>query len=368
MSVGHTARKSWAALTAAALLAVGLAGGTAPPTASAERTAVVYAYLANNTVVRTDERFGVWRVARIAPKAAVQGGAGHSLAFSADGRTLWALSVTGQRLVGLSPATLALRKRVTFAPTEVPRALAVGRRSGRLYVAYTVERPVPKRRDQPKDARLRILDPSGTRTLADTLVRPAGRRSWWVWALVIDDQERRAYMSYHGSDTSGLDALSISGRRMTRCRRPGYIVCWGQPHGTLAVVGDHVYTATGAPWIGEYAPDGTLRRRLETGLENVHLMEFAVNPAQDKFYAVAWCFFGAAFATVNLPSGEPTTSNSRACGNSIAATDTSAIVGSIRRGVADPDRRGKLLVVDPATGDVTRQHVTPSEPVDILTR
>ena len=356
------------ALTAAALLAVGLAGGTAPPTASAERTAVVYAYLADNTVVRTDERFGVWRVARVAPKAAVQGGAGHSLAFSADGRTLWALSVTGQRLVALSPATLAPRKRVTFAPTEVPRALAVGRRSGRLYVAYTVERPVPKRRDQPKDARLRILDPSGTRTLADTLVRPAGRRSGWVWALVIDDQERRAYMSYHGSDTSGLDTLTINGPRVTRCRRPGYIVCWGQPHGTLAVVGDRIYTATGAPWIGEYAPDGTLQRRLETGLENVHLMEFAVNPAQDKIYATASCLLGAGFASVDIASGEPTTWESKACGDSIAATNTLAVVGSTRMVDADPDLRGKLLVVDPANGEVTRQHVTPSEAVDILTR
>lgn len=174
-NAAFTPSRGWTALKGTTLL-IGLVAGPGPA-ASAERPAAVYAYLADNTVVRTDEQFGIWRIRRIAPKAAVQGGAGHSLAFSADGRTLWALSVTGQRLVALAPTTLAIRKSVVFAPTEVPRALAVGRRTGRLYVAYTVERPVPKRRDQPKDARLRILDPAGTRKLADTLVRPAGRRS-----------------------------------------------------------------------------------------------------------------------------------------------------------------------------------------------
>lgn len=367
MTAALTPAKGSAALVGMALLVGCLVTGSGPA-ASAERPAAVYAYLADNTIVRTDEQFGVWRITRIAPKAAVQGGAGHSLAFSADGRTLWALSVTGQRLVALAPLTLAIRRSIAFPPTEVPRALAVGPRTGRLYVAYTVERPVPKRRDQPKDARLRILDPSGTRRLADTLVRPAGRRSWWVYALAVDQEERRAYVSYHGSDTSGLDTLNIRDRRMTRCRRPGYLVCWGQPHGTVAVVGDNVYAATGAPWIGEYARDGTLGRRLETGLGNVHLMEFAVTPGGDRLYAATWCAFGLAFASVDVASGEATPLKSTACGNSIAATSTSAIVGSIRRGVADPNRRGKLLVVDPATGDVVRQHMTPSEPVDLLAR
>lgn len=365
MSTELTPARGFAALAGAALLTGWLVTGPGPA-ASAERPTAVYAYLADNTVVRTDELFSVWRTARIAPKAALRGGAEHSLAFSRDGRTLWALSVTGQRLVALAPPTLAVRRSIAFAPTEVPRAVAVGGRTGRLYVAYTVEHPVAKRRDHPKDARLRILDPSGTTRLADILVRPAGRRSWWVYSLAVDEEELRAYVSYHGSDTTGLDTLNI--RRMIRCRRPGHLVCWGQPHGTVATVGDAVYTATGAPWIGEYAQDGTLRRRLETGLGNVHLMEFALTPARDRLYAASPCFLGSAFAAVELASGEATTSRSRACGTSIAATQSSAILGSISKGVADPDRRGKLLIVDPLTGNVTRQRATPSEPVDILTR
>lgn len=359
--------RSWTALVGAALLIGWLVAG-AGPASSAERPAAVYAYLADNTVVRTDEQFGVWRIKRVAPKPVLQGGAGHSLAFSADGRTLWALSVTGQRLVALAPTTLAIRRSIAFAPTEVPRALVVGRRTGRLYVAYTVDHPVPKRRDHPKDARLRILDPSGTRRLSDTVVRPAGRRSWWVYALAVDEEERRVYMSYHGSDTTGLDTLNISDRRLTRCRRPGYLVCWGQPHGMVAVVGDKVYTATGAPWIGEYARDGTLRRRLETDLGNVHLMEFAVTPGGDELYAASSCQLGSSFARIDLASGEATTSSTPACGSAIAATRSSAILGSIRMADADPKRRGKLLVVDPSTGAITRQHATPSEPTDVLAR
>jgi outer membrane protein assembly factor BamB len=130
----------------------------------------------------------------------------------------------------------------------------------------------------------------------------------------------------------------------------------------------HVFTATGAPWLADYAPDGTLQRRLETGLKAVHLMEFALSPDKSRLYAVSACFPGSsAFASIEIATGTATTAASPACGSAIDATDSSVVVGTTATGrVPSPTRRGKLLALDPSTGAIIAEHPTPSEAVDIL--
>lgn len=252
---------------------------TAP---SAERGALVkndvYLYLANNTLVRTDEALSTWRASRIAPGATVGNAASSSLALSRDRRTLWVLSSTSRVLVAVSPKTLAVRRTIKMPVGQQPRAVAVGPRTGRIYLAYVVEHPDPKLHDPPRDARVRVLNPAGTQRLSDTLIRSAaGKRSWFVHTLTLNDAERDAYLSYHGSNTTGLDSISIAGSRLTRCRKAALLGCWGQPHGSVQVVGEHVYAATGAPWVAEYTSNGELERRLETGLGAVHLMELVMS-------------------------------------------------------------------------------------------
>jgi hypothetical protein len=355
--------------------AVGLGGGfcfgSDGVAAQADRTAAsdgaVFAYLADNTLVRTDERFQLWQVARIAPRNnRVRGGTGSSLAVSRDRRTLWVLSTTARRVTAVSPETLAPRRTITFPPDQEPRAVVVGPRTGRLYIAYVIEHSVQGRRDPPRDARIRVLNPAGTQRLSDTLVRAAGRYSWFVHTLAADDIEKNLYVSYHGSDTSGLDSLTISGSKLTRCQRAGRRVCWGQPHGHVQAKGTHVYTATGAPWLAEYTRNGTLSRRLETGLTGVHLMEFALSLDRSRLYAVASCGAKSGFANVDLTTGTAETSPSPACGNTIDATASSVLVGTTATGVPIPTRRGRLLALDPETGSIVGQHTTSAEAVDVL--
>lgn len=363
---------------AAALLAaagVGVGGGflfsvdgvAAPARWQAASEGAVFAYLADNTLVRTDERFQQWNVARIAPRnSAVRGGTGSSLALSRDRRTLWVLSTTARTVTAVSPDTLAQHRRISFPPGQEPRAVVIGPRTGRLYIAYVVEHPVQGRRDPPRDARIRVLNHAGRQRLSDTLVRAAGRYAWFIYTLATDNAEKNLYVSYHGSDTSGLDSLTITGSRLTRCQRPGRRVCWGQPHGYVQTTDTHVYTATGQPWLAEYTGDGTLTRRLETSLTDVHLMEFALSPDHSHLYAVASCGAASGFANVDLTTGTTETSPSPACGNTIDATATSVLVGTTKTGVPIPTRRGRLLAVNPSNGSILRQHTTSAEAVDVL--
>ena len=338
--------------------------------AQREASATVFSYLIDNTIIRTDNRLGQWRTTRVAPNAPKSEPVGQALDLSRDGRTLWALAASDMRLLALDPQTLRLRRSIKLRAGITPRALRLGRRSGRIYVGYNVITPNPEgAASQQAAAYLMILSPSGQRVLADVRLRGATSGSWWLWSLALDAAERTAYVTYHGSNTTGLDFVRLQGRDAHPCARSTR-ACWSRPHGAVVVHGDRVFTTTGGPWIAEFSADGRLRRRLDTGLGNTHLMAFSIDRGSLRIYAVSDCSTRRGVGVVDLSTGEPIPYAPRpastACGSSIASSNGTVIVGKTAH--ADPahGRRGALLLLDAATGEQLKQRPTTAEPTSVI--
>lgn len=332
--------------------------------------APVFAYLADNTVVRTDARLVSWRVVRVGERPGEIISTGQLLARSRDHRILWALVRSESKLVALSD-DLRTVKVVPLPKSWSVRALAVGPKTGRLYLAYNIPTTRRGRHDPLRAARLAVLAPDGSRRLTDALLRPNGGRSWLVWSLALDPAERHAYISYHGSDTTGLDVATLRAATIVNCRtaadsRGG---CWTHPHG-LAVAGeDGVVASTGSQTIEVYDADGTLVRSLDTGLENTHLMAFALDRAGDRLFAAGSCGYVPGFAVVGYSSGRrQLLRRSRAiCGETLAfAGGDAVIIGKTALPVPDPQRQGRLLRIDARGGTVTASRATASEPTDVI--
>ncbi len=353
-----------AAVCLAALAVAAAAGAQRAPAPT-----LVYAYLDDNTVVRTDPQLAGWVRVRLGPPSRELASTGTLLAVSRDRRFVWALDREGNRLVRLT-RDLAIRQVVALPQGWSPRALAVGPRSGDVYVAYNRVYPTtnPSRHDPYRSAALAAFDSRGRGPLRDLTLHRHGLRSWLVWTLALDAGESRAYVAYHGSDTSGLDIVSLAGawRRCDGGSTHGG--CWGQPHGAVDASGDSIVTSTGLPWVAEFSPDGTIDARLETGLEGNHLMSFALDRAADRLYAVGSCGYVPGFAALTFSTGERLVlAHARnVCGEQLVVADDSVIVGSAPVPVASPGVKGALLRVDPATGSLLRRRTTPAEPVSLL--
>lgn len=181
-----------------------------------------------------------WRVIDAQAKMASAGPGTTRLAAAANGRTILAVDEAGHRILSLNADTLARTVFARFAKAEEPRGVVVGQRTGRVYVAYnTLSAQAGKR-----SAHLSVFNRNGQR-LADTRLRKANR-SWLVYAMAISADESRAYVSYHGSDTTGLDSIEVSAGRLRACSAGSAVAaCWGKPHGGVATTARGVLTATG---------------------------------------------------------------------------------------------------------------------------
>jgi hypothetical protein len=336
----------------------------------AGRPASVYVYLADNTIVRTNALFGTWKVTRIGKAPTDIVSTGELLARSRDHRILWALVRSESTLVALT-ADLRALKVIHLPKSWSARALAVGPNTGRLYIAYNIATLKRGRHDPLRSARLAVFESDGSRRLTDTLLRPNGGRSWLIWSLALDPAERRAYISYHGSDTTGLDVARINGSRILNCptRSDSHVGCWTHPHGLALAGEDDVVASTGSQTIEVYDTSGTLVRSLDTGLENNHLMEFAIDRAGDRLVAAGSCGYVPGFAVVGYSTGVRQLLNrsQSICGETLAfAGGDVVIVGKTALPVPDPDREGQLLRIDAQRGAITGSHRTESEPTDLL--
>jgi hypothetical protein len=337
---------------------------------AANAPAAVYAFLADNTVVRTNANLETWKIVRVGKEPPEIISTGQLLATSRDHSVVWALVRSEGTLVALT-RDLRVRKVIQLPKHWSPRAITVGPKTGRLYIAYNVETLKRGRHDPLRSARLAVFAADAGRRLSDTLLRPNGGRSWLVWSVAVDPAERRAYVTYHGSDTTGLDVARINGARIVNCpvQRGARSGCWTHPHG-LAVAGDDdVVAATGSPTVEVYDTSGTLVRSLDTGLEGNHLMGFELDRAGDRLFAIGSCGYVPGFAVVSFSTGvrQLLTKSRSICAETLSfAGGDVVIAGQTALPVPAPYREGRLLRIDARRGKVTGSRGTPSDPTDVL--
>src|SRR5581483_1154299 len=94
---------------------------------------------------------------------------------------------------------------------------------------------------------------------------------WTIYQGVLSADEMTAYVSYHGSDTTGADWF-VLGDELERCPPSQISAGMGciPGHGKIQVSDGQIYIATGGPLIYEYGRENRVAR-LDTGLEGNHL-------------------------------------------------------------------------------------------------
>jgi len=296
----------------------------------------------------------------------------HLLAPSRDGRTLYALAPSDppgvDHLAVVDTVSAGVRARYALPPGVAFSALAVGPVSGRLYLFGTPTHAT--------GALVAVADPRTGRVLARWAVHRGDTGDWFVYQGAVAPDERALYLSYHGSDTTGIDRLVLTGRGLRPCRsaNPPHVGCiW--THGGFALYGPGLLATTGEGPIEEIDGAGRVVHRFDPRLPGNHLTEFALDARAGRLYVVGPCGYTGGMSVVTLatartrvlvplsPPGQAPTF----CGDRFALGPRNLLaVGETAAALPQLGLPGAVLLVDARTGAVRRTVTTPAEPVDVF--
>lgn len=287
---------------------------------------------------------------------------GGLLASSPNGRTVYAL-VRGEpaHIAAVVARTGRVRARMALPKGIAFRRLAIGPRTGRVYAIGNAGR-----RDA-LSAHLLILSPAGRR-VSLTRVREAEGRDWYIHSIAVAPDETRLLVSYHGSNTTGADLIGLDPVRPCVDRTSKYAACLGRNHGDVAWVPDGVLATGGGPTIRILDPEkGAVVRELDSGLVNVHVMDFVVRGG--FAYVFGGCQYTGGLTEVSLAEGtfRVVVGGKRVCGESATFLGETLVVG--RRPFSDIYMRAQdpsLVFVDVEAGRIVRSVRLPDEPADVL--
>jgi hypothetical protein len=233
---------------------------------------------------------------------------------------------------------------------------------------------------------LRLTASLEPRDVFTARLEPADKE-WTLYQASVAADERRIFVSYHGTDTTGVDWFDVDGSRLVRCtkrQRPN-VGCISGAHGGFALVDGGLIVATGLRWLEEVDQEGHETRRYDTALEHTHLMQFWFEGSTKDIYSVSSCGSGGSGLSVirnagtidsrgRLGSLQPLridrdfkgrSGDRRVCGEFVTATRSGAVaIARYDLPGPKPDRTGDIVFVN-AKGSVTSQLTTPSEPVEI---
>jgi hypothetical protein len=280
---------------------------------------------------------------------------GDLLARSRDGRTVYAL--TAHAVVALDAPTLAVTRRYALPPRTTFRAIAVGQRTGRLYLAGNT----------PSAAVGAVLAPASGRYLAQTTLRGGG--DWLVLGISVADDERSLYVSYHGSSTTGADRVAVRGRGLARCRdrTPPRIACLSE-HGNVRAWRGSVVATTGEGPLLVLSPAGAALARIQLGLPGNHVMQLAISPDGSEAAVIGSCGYAGGLSLVDLATRTRRVFgriDREICGERVAYSGNSVLVA--RNALPVPQGTpSAITVVDRATGRVTRSIPVPTDVLELL--
>jgi len=296
----------------------------------------------------------------------------HLLAPSRDGRTLYALAPSdppgADHLAIVDMASARVRARYALPPGVAFSAMAVGPVSGRLYIFGAPTHAT--------GARVAVVDPHTGRVLARWTVHRGDTGDWFVYQGAVAPDERALYLSYHGSDTTGIDRLALTGRGLRPCpsANPPHVGCiW--THGGFALYGPGLLAMTGEGPIEEIDRAGRVARRFDPRLPGNHLTEFALDARAGRLYVVGPCGYVGGMSVVTLATARtrvlvPPSPPGQApafCGVRFALGPRDLLaVGKTAATLPQRGLPGAVLLVDARTGTVRQTVTTPAEPVDVF--
>ena len=278
---------------------------------------------------------------RLAPGPQGPIGEGRFLAFDARDRRLFVLVQTGTGadwVAVVDSRTLNVRARFPLEPEISYRGIVL---AGDVLYAYggRFGREIDTTNHvREESAVLTQLDAANGVIRATSTIRPANGHSWWIyWAAAREDATGIA-LSYHGGCfgdsvelcTTGADWIDVHGTSFTTCQQTTTPYgCLADAHGMIEPYGVGWIAATGGETLVQYGRSGNVRRRLHTGIDNDHLMEFAFNATQSRLYVLGSCGTRGGLRRVSLSGGAATLIGRGVCGDGLIVGRTAFV---IRRG------------------------------------
>lgn len=351
----------------ATLAVVLVLGPCQPAPAPAPPQLLTYALTSSNQLVAVDLNSGrITSQLQLAPQPHVDVHTRHALAASPDGRSLYALATGGpgaDAVVQVVPPAKILRKVPLVSGQARFLAIAVAPHSGDVYALGSVATgPVrDPAHGAPQSSVLLLVHPDGRQR--NFTLRPGDDLDWRPWQAAVSPDESRLYVSYHGSDSTGIDWYDLQSDSLERCQLPQKYrgtACLAT-HGGFTVLGDRVLASGGTADLELYRRDGSLERSYYNLLHRSHTMEFAINAAGQSLYQSAPCSYAGGLSKVDLESGKTTILAPEGypitiCGERMAVTKGGRLVIV---------SESALLLVEPDTGKPIRTILVRGSPIDV---
>lgn len=362
-----------AVLAAGMLMAAPAAGGQLP-------TSSAFVVLADNVLLRLELPRGRVVGRRVlGPRPASRfADARRAIALDRANMRVFVLTsgVGGRRdsIAVVDPRTLAVRARFRLDRGVGYRGVLLARSTGLLY-AYGSRKGRfvdPQTTFGEYAAVVTVFRAADGRILARWTVRPANRLEWWTYWAALSADERRLILTYHGSNTTGADVLTLSGTRFAPCAptrtafpRSG---CAGDVHGAAEAYGEGFVAATGGTRVVVLDERGEVVRRVRTGLQTHH-MDFALGEG-GRLFGIGPCGKIGGLWAVDLEDGRsvrlrPARGSTRLCGSRVIAARARLFVatgGGVPPFVAIPPG---VLILDQRSGRTLRRLRTSAFALDI---
>ncbi len=339
----------------------------------------MYALLADNALVLSDSS-GEVTVANLGPPGDAYG-TGRFLAW--DGATLYALGNTRPGTAAIAVVDgargqLLRTLEVATEPNVFYRGISVGRQSGFLYLFGNritgADRGSGPHGGPPLDAIVRVVEPRGGAVQRTWTARAFDGTSWFVWQGEVTADETAVYLSYHGTDTTGIDRLEVRHSGLVGCGAgSGRGTACLVTHGGFELLGSTVLALGGQSDLVEVAVDGREIRRFALQLPGNHLMDLFLDVVEGVVFVPGSCGYAGGLARLDLASGQvrtlvpPAASEAKEiCGDRVTLARPDVLVlGHNAAPVPSRSGGGRLVFVDPATGREVGSRVLASDVLDI---
>jgi hypothetical protein len=353
----------------AGILSMGLACTLAPATPPLGTAGTIIALLADGRLVFVAPN-GTTSFHEIrADSAAIDQAAGHLLHQTADRRFLTATipraDYSSTKLVLIDLATGSTASRRMPAGDAVYAASILGQHSRLIYL-------VGRQTDSVVISTFALPSLEQTTRRAGRAVRNPSK---YIVAAHMSADESRLYITYH----EWTDWFDVSDTMLTPCAVGAAAGGWClASHGLVLPWKGILIHATGGPVLRMTTPDGIPIDSLRIDLEGNHLMEFALDSANERVVATGSCGYAGGFATVKLPPSPskarvagslwPRSAPSPICGERVTLDATGQIAVIAKRALPVTASRGpgELLVVDVDTQKLLRRIPVPAPPIDVI--
>ncbi len=262
----------------------------------------------------------------------------------------------------LSQGRVQATHTLTSAGDTTIAGLNIGKQSHRLYIFGNDD----------TGAFISIRDPDTMVEQHHWILR-ANDANWIIYQGIVNDDEHRFYVSYHGRDTTGIDYFTVKDDQLIRCPSVASMHkgCL-DAHGGFALWQQTILATTGGGPILQLDLNGLILHQYETELEGNHLMAFGLDIVSERLYPIGSCGYVGGISFIDLKRNKASVvhpySESKICGERVEVSPDSSrlVIASNEKPAADATNPGKLLVVSTDSGKILETLKISSEIIDML--